>query len=175
MAFIYSESLGWHQGEKLMHTLLHTPEQDNPSSPGLTPYGIRILVISPLLALGTLDHVGQPWTTLLGGEPGFTRPVGRSIIGVKTLVSQKYDPVLELLVGDKKDGEVVGHGDGGRLVSALPIDLMTRSRLKISGKIVASALGEVGPDAAQEEDGVGEVQLVIKVEHSLGKGMKLGV
>lgn len=170
MASIFHESLEWHEGENLMHSLLHTPEQEKPSTPGLSPYGIHIMMRSPLLALGTLDHSGQPWTTLLGGEPAFTRPVGRSIVGVKTLVDRKYDPVVELLVGSKKDGEVLEQGSGGRVVSGLPIDLMTRSRLKISGKMVAGALGEVGNGAGKKEDEeVGEMQLVIKIDHSLGK------
>lgn len=172
MASIYQESLEWHEGENLMHSLLHIPEQENPSTPGLSPYGIHIMMISPLLALGTLDHTGQPWTTLLGGEPAFTRPIGRSIVGVKTLVDRKHDPVLELLVGNKKDGEVLEQGSGGRVVSGLPIDLMTRSRLKISGKMVAGSLGEIGSGAGKEEDGVGEIQLVIKIDHSLGKQLR---
>lgn len=175
MASIYQDSLEWHRGEKLMHSLLHLPERENPSTPGLSPYGIHIMMKSPLMALGTLDHVGQPWTTLLGGEPAFTRPIGRSIIGVKSLVDRKYDPVLELLVGGKKDGEVAEEGGGGRVVSGLPIDLMTRSRLKISGKMVAGALGETRSEAVEEENGVGEVQLVIKVEQSMGERLRLGL
>lgn len=155
-----------------MQSLLHVPEQENPTSPGLVPYGIHILMRSPLLALGTLDHIGRPWTTLLGGEPAFARPIARSVIGVNTLVDRKYDPVLEILLGDGKDGEVVGQGNSGQMVSCLPIDLMTRSRLKISGKMVAGALEETGSESGEGEDGVGKVQLVIKVEHSLGKRLR---
>lgn len=169
MASIIQESLEWHEGENLMHSLLHTPEQENPSTPGLSPYGVNIMMRSPLCALGTLDHTGQPWTTLLGGEPAFTRPIGRSVVGIKTLVDRKYDPVVELLVGSKKDGEVLEQGSGGRVVSGLPIDLMTRSRLKLSGKMVAGALEESGVGAGEEEDGIGEIQLVIKIDHSLGQ------
>lgn len=169
------QSLEWHQGENLMHSLLHTPERENPSTPGLSPYGIHIMMRSPLCALGTLDDAGQPWTTLLGGEPAFTRPIGHSVIGIKTLVDRKYDPVVELLVGGKKDGEVLEQNGGGRVVSGLPIDLMTRSRLKISGKMVAGALGEAGVGAEKEEDGVGEIQLVIKIDHSLGKQLPPGL
>ena len=175
MATIFQESLEWHEGENLMHSLLHVPEQENPSTPGLSPYGIHIMMRSPLCALGTLDHIGQPWTTLLGGEPAFTRPIGRSIIGIKTLVDRKYDPVVEILVGSTKDGEVSEQGRVGRVLSGLPIDLMTRSRLKISGKMVAGALGELGLGAGKEEDGVGEIQLVVKIDHSLGKQLPSGI
>lgn len=168
MAFRYQESPEWHRGEKLMHSLLHVPERENPSSPGLSPYGSHMIMRCPLLALGTLDHLGQPWTTLLGGEPAFTRPIGPSVVGVKALVDRKYDPVLELLVGNQTDEEVFEQDAAGRVVSGLPIDLMTRNRLKISGRMVAGALGDVGAKGMKEEDGVGELQLVIKIERSLG-------
>lgn len=134
------------------------------------------MTISPLLALGTLDHVGQPWTTLLGGEPAFTKPTGRSTIGVKSLVDRKHDPVLKLLVGDKKNGQGSEISGGGRVVSGLPIDLMTRSRLKISGKMVTGTLGDtIAGGKGEGGNLVGEVQLVIKVEQSLGERLHLGL
>ena len=173
MASRYQESFEWHEGEKQMHTLLHVPEQENPSTPGLSPYGFHLIMISPLLAWGTLDHLGRPWTTLLGGEPGFSKPVGRSIIGVKTVVDRDFDPVLKRLLGDKKDGEVFEPDGDGRVVSGLSIDLLTRSRVKLSGKMVAGALGDTGAEGVKEDDRVGEVQLVIKIERSLGERLRL--
>ena len=168
MAFVHPGSLGWHEGEEKMHSLLHVPHQDNPTAPGLTSYGAHLLRMAPLMALGTLDDGGRPWTTLLGGEPGFARPIGPSIIGVKTLVDSRYDPVVHLLVGGEQNGEVSKEKNNGRLFSALPIDLATRSRVKIAGRMVAGALGSFDSRSKEDGDSIGEAQLVFKVEESLG-------
>src|SRR6266536_810629 len=105
MAFI--EALEWHDGEERMHKLLQVPNYDNPTSPFLSPHASNVLSRSPLIALGTLDSEGRPWTTLWGGEEGFSRAIAQSIIGVKTTVDRIHDPVLRELLGDKADGEVI--------------------------------------------------------------------
>lgn len=168
MAHIHTESLEWHEGEKFMHSLLHVPENDNPTTLGLSPYGSSIAMRSSLLALGTLDKAGRPWTTLLGGEPAFTRPLGRSIIGVKTLVDRKYDPVLEILTNEEQDRQSSEQEPDGLPISGLPIDLVNRNRLKISGRLIASALNELDSDVHEGTSGVGEVQLLLKIDRSLG-------
>lgn len=167
---MYTSSVRFHEGEERMRSLLHVPDGDNPTSPGLAPYAKRLLHISSLLALGTLDAEGRPWTTLLGGEPGFARSLGQSIVGVKTLVDRNFDPVIRLLLGDKEDGEVHEENDNERLVSALGIHLVTRERVKLSGKMVAGALGHHrrGSEADESESGAVEVQLVLAIQQSLG-------
>lgn len=158
MAFTPQE---WHDGEKYMHSLLRVPEGENPTSPGLSPYGNHLVIRSPLLALGVLDRDGRPWTTIIGGEQAFMRPLGQSIIGVKSLVDLRYDPVLEILMdGQAQDGEA------GRIISGLPIDLATRNRVKISGRLVP---GGRGLEISRGDDGdIGEAQLLIQVDSSLG-------
>lgn len=153
-----------------MRSLLHVPDGDNPTSPGLSPYAKRLLHVSSLLAVGTIDAEGRPWTTLLGGEPGFARSLGQSIIGVKTFVDRTYDPVISVLLGDKQDGQVHEEEGYGRLISALAIHLETRDRVKLSGKMVAGSLGNHEPISEADEDGSGatEVQLVFAIEQSLG-------
>ena len=170
MASIYTSPIRFHEGEEKMRSLLHVPEGDNPTSPGLSPYARRLLHISSLLAIGTLDAEGRPWTTLLGGEPGFARSLGQSIIGVKTSVDRKFDPVIRLLLEDKEDGEVHEEIGVGRLVSALGIHLATRDRIKLSGKMVAGALGHHrrSSEADEDESGAVEVQLVFAIQQSLG-------
>jgi len=59
-----------------MHSLLHVPNSDNPTTPGMSPHATLLLHISTSLAIGTLDDDGRPWTTLFGGEPGFARSLG---------------------------------------------------------------------------------------------------
>lgn len=60
MAIDYASNLGWHGGEQQMHHMLHVPARENPTSQGLTPSGVRILHMSSLLALATLDDRGRP-------------------------------------------------------------------------------------------------------------------
>ena len=169
MAPLYTSPIPFHEGEEKMRSLLHVPDGYNPTSPGLSPYAKRLLQISSLLALGTLDAEGRPWTTLLGAEPRLARSLGQSIIGVKTLVDRKFDPVIGLLLGDKEDGEVREEKVDGRLVSALGINLAMRDRVKLSGTIVAGALGR-GPtsEADKGESGTAEALLVIDIRQSLG-------
>lgn len=161
MAF-YEADAAWHTGEQEMHKLLRVPAQDNPTQPYLTLQASNTLIRSPLIALGTLDEEGRPWTTVWGGEAGFSRAIAQGIIGVRTTVDREYDPVLKVLLGDKADGEVVQVQGTGKMVSGLTINLETRKRVKLYGRMVAGAL-------AATEEGIGEVQLVVKIEQSLGK------
>lgn len=161
MAF-YEADMQWHDGEQKMRQLLHVPEHDNPTSPMLTTYAASILQRSPLIALGTLDSQGRPWTTLWGGEPGFSRAIAQQIIGVRTTIDRLHDPVADILFEGKSDGEVVQVQGNGKMVSGLGINLETRSRIKLYGRMVAGSLQST-------EEGVGDVQLVVKIEQSLGK------
>jgi hypothetical protein len=167
MASFHEVDQQWHSGEEQMHKLLRVPEQDNPTSPYLTPYGSMILTRSPLLALGTLDEADRPWTTIWGGEPGFSRAIGQSIIGVKTTIDRRYDPVVEALLGKDSDGEVINPDSPGNMVSGLGIDLESRIRVKLYGRMVAGAISATERDA-------GEAQLVVKIEQSLGRFYHFG-
>ena len=160
---VYTNPAGWHEGESQMHRLLRVPEYDNPSSFGLNPYATHLLHLSSILAVGTLDGEGRPWTTLIGGKPGFVKSLGDSVVGVKTVVGWKYDPVLEALVSE--DGR-------GKALSALGIHLDTRDRVKLSGRLLGSGLvGSIGPTSdkseLQKRDAV-ELQMAFAVEQSLG-------
>lgn len=135
---------------------------DNPTQPYLTPHASNILVRCPLIALGTLDSEGRPWTTIWGGEAGLSQPIAQSIIGVKATVNRELDPVLKMLLGDMADGEVYQEKGVGKMVSGLAIDLESRRRVKLYGRMVAGALSAT-------EEGLGEVQLVVKIEQSLGR------
>lgn len=151
----------WHSGEKEMHRLLHVPYNENPTSGFLTPHAANFLVQSPLLALGTLDSEGRPWTSLWGGERGFSRAISQSMVGIQATVDRSYDPVAEILFGGKADGELIKAEGEGKMVSGLAIDLEARRRVKLYGRMTVGAL-------ASTEDGVGEAQLAVKIEQSLG-------
>ena len=168
MSFIHEDGIDFHEGEKLMRSLLKVPSGENPTSHFLTPHAAHALQIFPLLSIGTLDANQRPWTTIWGGEPGFARPLGSSIIGVKTLVDPKFDPVVEALVGGRQDGEVVKEEGQGRLFSGLTIDLMNRRRVKLAGRMVAGALGQIESNPSMKDAKMAEAQLVFSIEESLG-------
>jgi NAD(P)H-flavin reductase len=169
MAGIYLQEFSWHDGETKVQHDMHVPPMDNPTFPALSPQLANHLQIAPLIAIGTLDEHRQPWTTLWGnGDKGFARPVGQGIIGIRTPVTGKYDPVVESLFGKEPNGEVVREEGDGRMVAGLTIDLETRKRVKMYGRMIAGAFGLREDEATDHQEHVAEVQLVLKIEQSLG-------
>lgn len=165
MAFF--QALPWHEGEEQVQKRLHVPEAPNPTVPKLSQQAANMLQRAPLISIGTLDSDSKPWVTLWGGEQGLSQPLGNSIIGVKTSVAVTSDPVVETLLGFKADGEVVREEGRGRMIGGLAIDLETRKRVKIYGRMVAGALKSYEDEEAFESQG--EIQLVVNIEQSLGK------
>lgn len=171
----FSMAMGWSEGESKMHELLRVPNQDNPTSAMLTPQASFMLQRAPLLAIGTLDDQSRPWTALWGGAPGFSEPIGGGFVGTRTLVDSKFDPVVQTLVGGAEKGEMLQPQDGGKMLSGLAIDLLTRKRVKIAGKLAAGTIREIDietnnnvtlpPDAPRTQS---QIQLVTKIEQSLG-------
>ncbi|PTB66971.1 hypothetical protein BBK36DRAFT_52380 [Trichoderma citrinoviride] len=166
-------SSSWHPGELAMHRELRTGRFENPTSAGCpTPYAIRVMH-SQLVALGTLDEEGRPWTTVWGGERGFARPVAEGVLGLKSAVDKEFDPVYKAFWAssssspdksrgggpDEEEEEGIVRPEGGKMMSALSIDLETRDRVKLAGRLIAGA-DIRGPES--------EVQLAFHVEESLG-------
>jgi hypothetical protein len=154
-----STAMPWSDGEHHMHNLMNVPEGDNPTSSFLSPQAAYMSMASPLMAIGVLDSEDHPWTSIWGGENGFAKPLGGNLIGVRTGVDSKFDPVIQAL-------EKVNFGKGSKkklMVGGLPIDLMNRRRVKLAGQIVGGKVDN------EEENNFGEIQLAINVEQSLGK------
>jgi hypothetical protein len=145
------------KGEKQMHRLLGGQSDWNPAMATLTPQAVMMLENAPLLAIGTLDSQARPWTTVLGGRPGFAQSLGkRRMIGVETAVESEYDPVILALAGE--------HGDKGKMFAGLAIDLVTRKRVKIAGRAVNMRL------LNQDTTGVPRVgQFRFRIDESLGE------
>ncbi|KAF3037128.1 hypothetical protein E8E12_007822 [Didymella heteroderae] len=171
----FSMAMGWSEGESKMHSLLHVPPQDNPTSTMLTPQASFMLQRAPLLAIGALDNELRPWTALWGGAPGFSEPIGGDFVGTRTLVDSKFDPVVQALVGDAEKGEMLQPQGEGRMLSGLALDLVTRKRVKLAGKMVAGTTRSVGieveegtalPSSAPTKQD--QIQLVTKIEQSMG-------
>lgn len=171
----FSMAMDWSEGESKMHSLLHVPPQDNPTSAMLTPQASLMLQRAPLLAIGTLDNELRPWTALWGGDPGFSEPIGGGFVGTRTLVDSKHDPVVQALVGGAQRGEMLQPQGEGKMLSGLAIDLVTRKRVKIAGAMAAGGLRSVDieieegdylpADAPRKQD---QIQLVTKISQSLG-------
>ncbi|KAH8816045.1 kinase-like domain-containing protein [Xylogone sp. PMI_703] len=161
MATIYEPVTEWNAGEQEMQRRLRVPAMENPTPPMLTPQAAYMVMRSPLVAIGTVDEEGHPWTSLWGGEAGFARPVAQSVIGLRTVVDRSHDPVAKILLGGYADGEIVKLDSEIKLVSALAIDLQTRSRMKLYGKMAAGTMSAT-------EEGIADVQLVVKIDGSLG-------
>ncbi|KAF2633998.1 oxidoreductase-like protein [Macroventuria anomochaeta] len=171
----FSMALGWSEGEEKMHKLLHVPNQDNPTATMLTQQASFMLQRAPLLAIGTLDDQSRPWTALWGGASGFSEPIGGGFVGTRTLVDGKYDPVVQALVGGTEKGEMLQPKGKGKMIAGLAIDLVTRKRVKIAGRMAAGSVQEVDMEtednAALPADALGaqdQIQLVTKIEQSMG-------
>ena len=166
MAFF--QDLPWHEGEIEMAKAMRVPHMDNPTVPMLSPQLANHSRVVPLIAIGTLDKQGRPWTTLWGGEKGISQPIAQGILGIRSQVVTYHDPVVEELVGKEGDGTVVREEGVGRMVSGLTIDLETRKRTKLFGRMVAGALTLREDEATDSQQSIAEVQLVLKIEQSLG-------
>ncbi|KAH7161366.1 hypothetical protein EDB81DRAFT_644183 [Dactylonectria macrodidyma] len=151
----------FHEGERAMHRLLKVQRNQDPTALGLpTRYGVRVMQ-SSLVALGTLDDAGRPWTTVWGGERGFARPVAENVLAFNSPVDTRYDPVFKALwEGTEVDDDAVARPGGGegKGMAGLSIDLETRDRVKLMGKMVAGA----------SVNGGKEVQMAMVVTGSLG-------
>lgn len=165
MAFMLG--MDFHEGEEEVAKLMRSPPgRDNPTAPMLTPQAARMLQQAPLLALGTLDDQGRPWSTLLGGEAPLASVLGRSIIAIKAPVDSTNDPVMQSLFADltsESDEDGLAARLSNRMLSALSIDLSTRKRVKLFGHIAGGAF-EPSPDSPGQSD----VHLTVRIDQSLG-------
>ena len=154
-------TMPWHVGEITMHDVLKVPDFPNPTSPFLFPSAGYLLHNAPLLALGTLDDDGRPWTTLWGGKTGFVKPLSASMMSVKAVVDQSYDPVSFHGI----DEQVVMEKEAdGKMISGLAFDLDSRQRIKLYGRMVAANL-----KGMKDSKDVCTIQLLMKIEQSLGE------
>ncbi|EAQ85218.1 hypothetical protein CHGG_09232 [Chaetomium globosum CBS 148.51] len=164
MATLLDNTNSWHAGERAVHTLLKVPTSGrrNPTTAGLPPSYAHRVAVSPLLAVGTLDDQGRPWTSIWGGERGFAQPVAQGILGVQSLVDRAHDPVVEALLGKAADGEVLQPEDD-KVMSALSVDLETRDRVKLAGKMMVGTV-----TGRPDNSTIAETQLAMIVQESLG-------
>lgn len=187
MATLGGAGFGWHHGELQVQRKLNVPDIYNPTFPGLAgSFGLRVAA-SPMVAIGTLDAQGRPWTTVWAGERGFARPIAENVLGVRGEVDVDHDPVFRALWGLDHDNRtaaadvevdaVVRPNDGrGKMVSGVSIDLVTRDRVKLAGHMIAGAVTAVKASQSQRDGGnssssssrSGELQMALAINESLG-------
>ncbi|PYI11343.1 putative oxidoreductase [Aspergillus sclerotiicarbonarius CBS 121057] len=168
MASILVETIAFHQGERKMHSLLRVPPQDNPTVPSLSFGAAYLLRTAPLLAIGSLDQEGRPWSTVWGGEAGFASPITQSTIEVNTPVDKSYDPVVETLLRDLAIDPAATSKGHRNIWSGLVIDLDTRRRAKLYGRRI---FGSLGPEDQKGLPGLGHAgiaHLTVHIDASLG-------
>ncbi|KAL3452588.1 hypothetical protein BJX65DRAFT_303407 [Aspergillus insuetus] len=158
MTAILTTSVPWHDGEDKMHQLLRVPYQDNPTVPFLTRPAALLMKQSPLLAIGALDQGGRPWASVWGGEVGFATATSHSSFNIRTPVGRTYDPVVESLLLNST-------GNSGKAMAFLAVDLETRRRVKLFGKLDTGSL-----DISDEDERIsaGIANLSVHVDGSLG-------
>ncbi|KAF4963353.1 hypothetical protein FSARC_8640 [Fusarium sarcochroum] len=145
----------WHKGEVAVHDLLKVPTKNNPTATGFPLRYEERLLQSSIVAVGTLDDQGRPWTTIWGGERGFAQRTAEDVISFNSVVDMSTDPVFEALWSDQpREGTIKGRG---RPMSGLTVDLETRDRIKIvASRMIAGAVVD------------GKVQMTMHVTGSLG-------
>ncbi|RMZ87827.1 hypothetical protein DV736_g4947, partial [Chaetothyriales sp. CBS 134916] len=166
MAF---EAQEWHEGENRIHELTGIRRDGNPNAPFLTPRAANMVQRYSLLALGTLDEDDNIWCTVWGGQPPFMKPLAQSILAISTRVDASHDPVVQALFKGKDEGEVIKTSDPGPMIGGLSIHLEVRGRVKLYGRMIAGALSASdGQGEAPNHGKSGEVQLVVRIDQSLG-------
>ncbi|UNI18294.1 hypothetical protein JDV02_004570 [Purpureocillium takamizusanense] len=174
----------FHAGEAHMRDAMAIPPGENPTAVGLpAPYAARVEA-SALLAVGTLDGAGRPWTTVWCGARGLAARVAEDVLGVSSVVDGRHDPVYAALWGEQQDqqqqleqqqeeggikekkdarggsvssGVVRPNGGRGKMVGALAIDLDSRDRMKLAGLVVAASAERMGGhDDDADGDAVGD-------------------
>lgn len=187
------QSLPFHAGELELHRLCALPStepRDNPTLPGSALFRYASwLQRAPLVAVGTLDASGRPWTTLWGGEGGFLLSPGRDILAVQarigTVLSSESSNSEAQTADDSGEKGTSAHWSWAadpvarsfsnstsgmavtsRMVSLLAVDLEARNRVKLFGNLIASNAGSgdgTGPGDPRA------VQLVLKIQQALGE------
>lgn len=170
-AIIEQHILPFNEGEIALQDKFHVPPRDNPTSTFLSQYGQFMVPRAPLIGLGALDDEGRPWSTVWGGETGFSSVIDTDIVGMRALVDRVHDPVVQSLFGDAKEAgdSLVRINGQSKMISGVTIDLENRKRVKLYGKVIMGTLEDPEGEGKSELVGKrGHAQLVVKIEESLG-------
>lgn len=122
----------YHEGELLVQERLgelsEGARNGRAISDSILKGALKYIDQQPLAALGSVDAAGNVWASVLIGNPGFLRaPDERSVeVDLAQIVRNVGDPFWTNIEGDSRVGMLV-------------IDLGTRRRLRINGRITGAA------------------------------------
>ncbi|KAL7946122.1 hypothetical protein V8C42DRAFT_352991 [Trichoderma barbatum] len=151
---------GRHDGEVAVYQMLKLPISSDPTSSGLPKNHAVRAMKSPLVALGTLDNKGRPWTTIWGGEIGCIKLIAEDVLRFDSKVDARHDPVFQTLLGSdtvKTGNAILSKSGRGKMMAALTIDLEGQDRVKLMGRMLVGT-----------EDKDGRVGVAMDIEESLG-------
>ncbi len=138
----------WHLGEQAIHKRLGLTQvnvgNDQVILSSMPLQHSTLFTTLPYLPVSTLDANSRPWASILCGPPGFIYPASPNHLALSTKISQG-DPILENL-------------HANRLLAGLGIDLATRRRNKVFGRIEEGMLKINGK----------QLQVIVTTEQSLG-------
>jgi predicted pyridoxine 5'-phosphate oxidase superfamily flavin-nucleotide-binding protein len=118
----------WHRGEREVYRRLGISEEieaigGHNIRPFMPDQHRLFFAQLPFMLVGSVDRTGRPWASLLSGWPGFVQSPDPRLLHVAAIPAPG-DPLVEALV------------PAGR-VGMLGIELPTRRRNRVSGRIVA--------------------------------------
>jgi len=195
------QALPFHAGELELHRICALPRTeapDNPTLPGtsLSRYATWLRRV-PLVAVGTLDAQGQPWTALWSGESGMLQARGQALamrVRLGAAFPTKIDSRARGETETEWEQRFMGPWDWAadpvaasfhnmdgapstaspRMVSLLAVNLEERNRVKLFGTLTHScANDEYDEDGDAGDDKVKDVMLVVKIEQALGTSVFL--
>jgi predicted pyridoxine 5'-phosphate oxidase superfamily flavin-nucleotide-binding protein len=121
-----TDTTPWHEGERAVQRRLGFAEHAEARGGNIRDFmpdqHRAFFAQLPFAVLGTLDPVGNPWATILTGEPGFL-----SSSDPKTLHIDAYP----------QDGDPAASGIlPGARIGLLGIELSTRRRNRMNGRVI---------------------------------------
>lgn len=161
----------WHSGERKMQDLLQVREAVQNNSSYFRPFlTVQMQEFVPGLNyffIGTLDHQGRPWVSILTGDKGFLHASDDRTLEVKTQLTTsgtagrddaqgRGDPIFSNLV----EGETIR--DGKRKWGGVALDFTNRRRNKVNGTLYPG-------NVLVADKATGELHVRLTVEQTIGK------
>lgn len=130
----------WHEGEKALQKELGVSERMDEIGPrAIRPFmpdqHREFFAQLPFIVAGSVDAAGDAWATLIAGHPGF--------------VSSPHDKRLNIAAPLDPSDPVTSQLTDGASLALLGIELHTRRRNRMNGRVLAGPDGAVGVDVVQ--------------------------
>lgn len=133
-----SRYLSFHQGELAVQAMANesaiAQRNGRVLSDRILPGAIPFIAQQNMLVVSSIDESGQPWSSILFGQQGFIQATSHNslLLDTRNMLVNEDDPLWQNIVNNKQ-------------VGILAIELSTRRRFRVNGRIVQvkeSTLGE---------------------------------